>query len=83
MACWRQYAELVCLIDGEPATGERIGESGARYDLEIEVVWDRKPGAGDLRVLGMIDDGGIRALLPLSVDFIMAPDGSFVGEDSA
>ena len=36
---------------------------------------------GHLRVLGSIDDGGIRAFFPLTDSFIMAPDGSFIGED--
>jgi hypothetical protein len=31
-------------------------------------------------VIVAIDDGRWRAFSPLSVDFIMAPDGSFVGE---
>jgi hypothetical protein len=33
-----------------------------------------------VHVLGAIDDGGLRAFVPLCDDFIMAPDGSFVGE---
>jgi hypothetical protein len=35
---------------------------------------------GPLRVLGSIDDGGWRALSPLCDDFVLAPDGRFVGE---
>ena len=27
-----------------------------------------------------VDDGGLRAFVPLTEDFIMAPDGSFIGE---
>jgi hypothetical protein len=30
--------------------------------------------------MGAIDDGGVRALMPLGESFILAPDGSFVGE---
>ena len=37
------------------------------------------PGCGPTSA---IDDGGLRAFAPLSDDFIMAPDGSFVGEDA-
>jgi len=34
-----------------------------------------------LRVLGAIDDGrGFRANVPLTDDFLVAPDGSSVGE---
>ena len=42
-------------------------------------MWDRGK-EGDLRVLVMIDDGGWHAHGPLVEDFIIAPDGSFVGE---
>jgi hypothetical protein len=31
-------------------------------------------------VLASIDDGGWSAFIPLTDDFIIAPDGSFVGE---
>jgi hypothetical protein len=55
------------------------GKSGIEYQVEIVAFWDDKPH-GDLRVSGGVDDGGWRALHPLSDDFIMAPDGSFVGE---
>jgi hypothetical protein len=77
----RTYAALTERVDGEPATGEVVGASGTRYGFEIEVVWDRRPG-GDVRVLAMIDDGGLRALWPLTDGFILAPDGRFVDEDS-
>lgn len=60
-------------------TGEREGASGAAYQFEIEVFWDDKPG-GDVRVMGSIDDGGLRAFLPLCEAFIMSPSGRFVGE---
>jgi hypothetical protein len=55
------------------------GESGVTYQTEIQGVWDDgKPG--NLRILGSVDDGGWRAFSPLGDDFIIAPDGSFVGE---
>jgi hypothetical protein len=58
---------------------EVSGVSETQYQVTIQVFWDSKPH-GDLRVVGSIDDGGWRAFLPLSDSFIMAPDGSFVGE---
>ncbi len=81
---WRRwpYAELARRVDGEPVTGHVVGRSGASYQFEIQVIWDGRPGE-DVRVLGAIDDGGVRAFLPLPADFIMAPNGSFVGEDLA
>lgn len=75
----RSYDELASLIGGEPFTKEIAGPSGVTYQIEIEVVWDHKPN-GDLRVLGAIDDGGWGAFSPLSDDFTLSPDGSFVGE---
>jgi hypothetical protein len=58
---------------------ERAGPSGTRYQVEVEVFWDDRPG-GNVRVMGSIDDGGWRAFNPLNRSFIKASDGSFVGE---
>ena len=74
----RTYFELVALI-GHPQTKEAIGSDGKRYQLEAEVFWDDKKG-GDIRIMVAADDGGWSAFKPLTHDFIMAPDGSFVGE---
>jgi len=73
------YAQLVALI-GEPSIRELTGESGTQYQLEIEPIWDHKKG-GLVRVLGMITDGTLRSFVsPWTDDFLVAPDGSFVGE---
>ena len=56
-----------------------VGTSGTVYQLEIQAVWDGRKG-GDLRVMGSIDDKGWRAFAPLISDFIVRPDGTFVGE---
>lgn len=74
----RSYADLVTLL-GKPQAGELRGASGATYQLEVQVHWDDRPGSA-LRALGSIDDGGWRAVKPLCGDFILAPDGRFVGE---
>jgi len=74
----RPYSELVGLR-GRPQTAELRGASGRSYQVEVEVHWDGRPG-GAVRVLGSIDDGGVRSLRPISQDFILAPDGTFVGE---
>jgi len=74
----RSHSELTQLID-QPEALEVMGGSGTRYGLEFEVFWDDKPGK-DVRVIGTIDDGGWHAFRPLSDDFIMRNDGSFVGE---
>jgi hypothetical protein len=72
------YDRLVRLIGSQEAEEARA-PSGKRYQLEFQVFWDSRPG-GDVRVMGSIDDGGIRAIFPVTDDFIKAPDGTFVGE---
>jgi hypothetical protein len=74
----RSHSELTQFIN-QPETFTVMGDSGTKYQLEFEAVWDHEPGK-DLRVIGLIDDGGWRALSPLSDDFIMRNDGTFVGE---
>jgi hypothetical protein len=74
----RSYHDLVALLD-MPQVAELRGPSGATYQLEVMVHWDDRPG-GALRVLGSVDNGGWRALKPLTDDFILAPNGTFVGE---
>ena len=74
----RTYAKLRNLID-ESETIECSSPSGVTYQIQTQVFWDSEP-EGNLRVAGAIDDGGWRALAPLCDDFIMAPDGSFIGE---
>lgn len=64
---------------GEPEIGELTGPSGTWYQTEVQVFSDHKKG-GDLRMLASIDDGGRSAFRPMTDGFIMAPDGSFVGE---
>lgn len=65
------------------ATGENVesidvtGESGAEYVVNIESFWDRKPN-GAIRVLVEIHD--VESGRTLTDNFIVAPDGSFVGE---
>ena len=58
---------------------EIVGNSGIKYQIEIKVFWDDKPGR-DVRVAGAIDDGGWRAFFPMTDSFIVAPSGEFVGE---
>ena len=72
------YSELVNLI-GKIETKCIAGEDGRSYQLEIQAFWDGRKG-GDVRVIVAADDGGWRAFKPLTGDFIMSPDGSFVGE---
>ena len=57
------------------------GPSGTEYQIEINVMWDSHGDRIDIRVMGAIDDGRLPgALLPLCDSFILAPNGSSVGE---
>lgn len=53
------------------------GQTGADYQIELNVFWDSKPD-GDLRIMGSIDDGGWRAFFTLTKSLIMKPDGKLI-----
>ena len=74
----KSYKDLQYLLETQD-TSEVTAESGAKYQVEFQAVWDDKKD-GNIRVMGAIDDGGLRAFAPLTDDFIMAPKGDFVGE---
>jgi hypothetical protein len=75
----RPYEELLALLD-QSESFERVSPSGTIYQIEMQVFYDEDPKR-TLRVSGAIDNGGWRTLFsPLCEDFIIAPDGSFVGE---
>ncbi len=74
----KSYTELKDLL-GQVDAYEVATADGFAYQIEIQVFWDSKPD-GDIRVIGAIDDGGWRAFSPLSDDFIITPDGAFLGE---
>jgi hypothetical protein len=64
---------------GDPENHEVAGPSGASYQIETQALWDDHP-EGNLRVIVSIDDGGLRAFVPLTDDFILSKVGRFVGE---
>ena len=72
------FVQLVAKIDREDHF-EILGASGTAYQIEVQCFWDDKPG-GDLRVMATIDDGGLLSFVPLCQDFILSPEGRFVGE---
>jgi hypothetical protein len=77
---WRErtWTDLRCEI-GHSWRFEVTGGSGTCYQGDVQVFWDDKPD-GPIRVMASIDDGGWRAFVPLTDDFILAPDGTFIGE---
>jgi hypothetical protein len=74
------HADLAQRIGGS-VTRECAGADGAIYQIEMDFLWDDKPG-GNIRVMASIDDGGWRALAPLTRSFIKRADGSFVDEEA-
>ncbi|MGH7630763.1 MAG: hypothetical protein ACREOF_15530 [Gemmatimonadales bacterium] len=70
----RSYQVLAAAIGQVHVRSER-GADGRDYQIEIEAEWDDQPG-GAIRVVGAIDDGSFRDFLPISAEFIVAPDGS-------
>ena len=75
----RDYGALARLL-GNPEIFEAPGHSGKLYQIEAEALWDDK-AEDNLRLIVSIDDGGLlSSFSPMSDDFVMAPDGSFVGE---
>lgn len=73
------YQELQRFTLEHPDTREVVGPSGKKYQVEVASFWDDGPN-GNLRVSVSIDDFGWRAFMPLSWAFIIAPDGSLLGE---
>jgi hypothetical protein len=72
------YSELRRRLNS-PEPIEARGATGVRYFVEIQAFFDDPPRE-NLRVLASIDDGGGRALVPISDAFILTPEGLFVGE---
>ena len=71
----RSHADLSSHL-GNQGCDEVTGPSGARYQIEVDIVWDDIPGR-DLRVIASIDDGrGWRSISPLTEGFLMSPDGT-------
>lgn len=74
----RPYADLLKLLN-RPEHFEVTDQSGKSYQVEVEVFWDAEAD-GSLRVMGCIDDGGWRALAPLTDSFIVDPARKSVDE---
>jgi hypothetical protein len=67
----KSYADLAELIDN-PRSKVVMGADGKQYQLEIQAVWNARKD-GDLRVIVAVDDGGLRAFMPLTDAFLVSP----------
>ena len=72
------YSELVLKI-GEQETFEGVSRDGEKYQIEIDFFFDDEK-TNNLRVTGMISYSFITDFAPVSRDFIIAPNGNFIGE---
>ena len=70
--------ELASRVDSV-TTDEVARDAQRSWQLEIQVLWDDEPN-GNVRVMVSIDDGGLRAFVPMTESFIKSPSGEFVGE---
>ena len=89
----QSYADLAERVESDRhnhdclAHFEATAADGTEYQIEINALWDDRPG-GDVRVIGSISAEPQRRLLgvlPIYVadatdSFIMNPNGEFVGE---
>lgn len=73
LARFTDYAQLVPLVESQHVEDfEVLGATGTRYQVEVQFFWDggRKLA---IRVAGSIDDGGVRAFLPLAETILISP----------
>ena len=62
----RDYTELQRFVESKHVEDFEVhGASGTRYGVEVQFFWDDKH-KGRVRVVGSIDDGGLRAFVPLT-----------------
>jgi hypothetical protein len=70
------YRELAARV-GSVTNDEVARDSERSWQLEVQVLWDDEPG-GNIRVIASIDDGGLRAFVPVTDGFVKAPSGELV-----
>ena len=68
----RRFADLVPLVEsGHIEVIEACGVSGRMYQIEVQFFWDDK-SRRVARVVGSIDDRGIRAFIPLTQTLLVS-----------
>ena len=73
VARFGDHATLVPLVESRHVeTLEVRGESGTAYQIEVQFFWD-DVRRRIVRVSGSIDDGGIRAFMPLTETVWISP----------
>ena len=70
---FRNYADLLPLVESRHLeTLEVCGPSGTTYQVEVQFFLDDRHKRV-IRVVGYIDDGGIRAYMPLTETLLISP----------
>ena len=72
------YRELASRVDSV-TTDEVARDSARSWQLEIQVLWNDEPN-GNVQVMVSVDDGGLRAFVPMTDSFIKTPSEEFVEE---
>ena len=76
LARFSSYAELVPLVESRRVENfEVCGASGTKYQVEVQFFWDDQRRR-IVRVVGSIDDGGIRVFVPLTDTLLVSPPES-------
>jgi hypothetical protein len=76
LARFSSYSEILPLVESGRIENLAIhGASGAKYQVEIQFFWDDKHRR-IIRVIGSIDDGGLRAFTPLTDSSLISPPES-------
>ena len=70
------YKELAARVDS--VTNDEVARDSERsWQVEVQVLWDDEPD-GNIRVTVSIDDGGLRAFVPMTDGFVKTPSGDIV-----
>lgn len=72
------YEEIFSRI-GKQESFERVSEKNEPYQIEFDFFVDDQD-SGNIRVAGIVSFSWWTDFFPVSNDFIMAPDGKFIGE---
>jgi hypothetical protein len=73
LARFTDHAQLVPLVESQHIENcEVFGASGTRYQVEVQFFWDDAPMRA-IRVRASIDDGGVRAFIPLTETLLVSP----------
>lgn len=77
----RTHSELAALVEAKQIEAYEVrAASGTVYQVEIQFFWDDRRG-NTIRVMGCIDDGGVRALVPLTESILIAPTSKSARQD--